>query len=522
MIKKLLPILLFLIPFISHSQTFEWLKTPVTFGTGIPISNGYSNVVDPSGNVYLAGFNDTPVLYTEVFGNLFYRKYNSTGDLLFTKTFTGAAVIHELTSDTSGNILVAIEHLNTLVVDGVSIPNTTQLPQHVLLKLSPAGALLWHKVLSIPVVNVNTFKSIVVDATDTIYIGYDNYGDCFIEKISPLGVTLTVITQANVNRITSIAVDATGNIYATGSCANTNSSYAGTLQPTDLDYSVYLVKYSATGVFQWIKYVEDITCTSPMVQVHDSNAIYWAAETFIPVQLGSIAMSGPTSGGVDFFLAKLDAAGNYLWAKEVPGNGSVEVGSKHFLSLDLDGNVYLSGQISGGQTTWSPSITTNTTTFNNRDALLLKYDASGQIQIAVSGGGFDQDIASSVTIANNGAIYISGLIRGDATFGTIPYTAINLFHHTPYLAKIQNTTLSVPQNERQSLLVYPNPASDFLHLEVDAQIIGANYQIIDDLGRIVATGVLVDTTTEIAVSSLKTGLYFLKIGEQKPVKFMKN
>jgi len=90
------------------------------------------------------------------------------------------------------------------------------------------------------------------------------------------------------------------------------------------------------------------------------------------------------------------------------------------------------------------------------------------------------------------------------------------------IAVLYQSTLNVDALSTATVKVYPNPASDFLHVEVDAQNIGANYQIIDDLGRIVATGVLVDTATEIAVSTLKKGLYFFKMGEQKPVKFMKD
>jgi hypothetical protein len=87
---------------------------------------------------------------------------------------------------------------------------------------------------------------------------------------------------------------------------------------------------------------------------------------------------------------------------------------------------------------------------------------------------------------------------------------------------LYQSTLSVNAFSEANVKVYPNPASELLQLKVDAQNIGANYQIIDDLGRIVATGTIVDTTTEVVVSSLKTGLYFLKIGEQTPVKFMKD
>lgn len=90
------------------------------------------------------------------------------------------------------------------------------------------------------------------------------------------------------------------------------------------------------------------------------------------------------------------------------------------------------------------------------------------------------------------------------------------------IAVLYQSTLSVDPLVAPSIKVYPNPASDFLQWEVATENIGTSYQIFDDLGRMVATGTMVDTTTEIAVSSLKTGMYFLKIGEQTPVKFMKN
>lgn len=90
------------------------------------------------------------------------------------------------------------------------------------------------------------------------------------------------------------------------------------------------------------------------------------------------------------------------------------------------------------------------------------------------------------------------------------------------ITTLYESTLSVDSFSASSIKVYPNPASDFLQWEVAAENIGTAYQIFDDLGRIVASGTVVDTTTEIVVSSLKTGMYFLRIGEQTPVKFMKD
>jgi hypothetical protein len=90
------------------------------------------------------------------------------------------------------------------------------------------------------------------------------------------------------------------------------------------------------------------------------------------------------------------------------------------------------------------------------------------------------------------------------------------------VAILYQSSLSGDSFSASSIQLYPNPASDLLQLEVDSQNIGTAYQIFDELGRIVATGTTVNTTTEISVSSLKTGMYFVKIGEQKTLKFIKN
>lgn len=474
MLKKLLTICLFSISFAGFSQTFQWLKTPAVALDLNPNSLGYISTVDPAGNVYMSGFLDTPVTYTEIFGNLFYTKYTSTGTLLFTKTFTGSGVLHQMTTDSQGNVLMSIEYLNMLVVDGVTIPNTTQITQHVFLKMSPQGNLLWHKILELPDGNISTFQSIAVDAVDNIYLGYDSYFNGVIEKLSPAGVTLSTISQLNVNRITSISVDSVGNIYAAGSCANINSSFAGVLQPTSFDYSLYVVKYSATGVFQWVKFAEDITCPEPMVKAFSPDEIYFSSSLFTDIDLGTISVEGPTGGGTDFFVAKLDGLGNFQWAREVPGNGSADVGTKNYLSLDPQGNIYFAGVVSGGLITWGNGITTNTTPFGNREALLLKYNSSGVVQMAVTAGGSLNDEAHNIAVAVDGSLYLTGLVRGSATFGTLSFTTTDPLLYTPFLAKIQNTPLSVGQNSRTLIQVFPNPVKDFLNIQTTENILSAN------------------------------------------------
>jgi len=471
MLKKLHVVFLLFSFIFATAQSVEWVATPAIAIT-TPVPSGYICATDAFGNAYFAGYKDNPYSYTELFGNLLYQKYTTSGTLLFSKTISERAVVHQIQSDSQGNMLLAVEHLNTLTYETTAIPNGTGLPQHVLLKISPTGDLLWHKVLTMPVVGVNTFRAIAFDGLDNIYVGYDNYGTCHIEKLSPAGVSLLLIVQQNVNRLTSLAVDAAGNIYATGSCANSNSTYAGVLQPTNFNYTVYLVKYNAAGVFQWIKYVQDITCTTPMVQVATDGNVYWAAELFLPVQLGTIQMEGPTTGGSDFFLAKLNALGEYVWAREVPGAGSVEVGHHNFLQVDALGSVYLTGTLSGGITQWNEQVTTNTGTFSNRQILLLRYLDNGALIFAFTTGGAQNDYGNSIATTSTDTVLLTGKMQGNSNLGWYTHTNADPFGYNPFLAKISPITLSLPDSETTPLRVYPNPVTDLLTVETSQTIVG--------------------------------------------------
>ncbi len=123
----------------------------------------------------------------------------------------------------------------------------------------------------------------------------------------------------------------------------------------------------------------------------------------------------------------------------------------------------------------------------------------------------------------NMPIWIGRGVSGNYFNGSIDDIGIWNRALTPAeVVTLYESTLSVDTISASSVKVYPNPASDFLQLEIDAQEVGSTYQIMDDLGRVVATDILDTTSAEIAISTLKTGLYFLKIGDMKPIKFIKN
>lgn len=75
-------------------------------------------------------------------------------------------------------------------------------------------------------------------------------------------------------------------------------------------------------------------------------------------------------------------------------------------------------------------------------------------------------------------------------------------------------TTGVEEFDKQSgLCVYPNPASDMLKVEVEA-IPDDNKLVISDIaGRIVMSSTITELVTDINVSDLESGVYFVRVGD---------
>jgi hypothetical protein len=81
---------------------------------------------------------------------------------------------------------------------------------------------------------------------------------------------------------------------------------------------------------------------------------------------------------------------------------------------------------------------------------------------------------------------------------------------------------AIPNSEES--ILYPNPASDYISIDLSfLRMQESKIKIYDVVGECVLsveTG-LRPVSTKIDVSALPAGVYFLKIGNKKPVKFVK-
>jgi len=94
-----------------------------------------------------------------------------------------------------------------------------------------------------------------------------------------------------------------------------------------------------------------------------------------------------------------------------------------------------------------------------------------------------------------------------------------------FLSGYLNTLINLQQSHLAgNELLYPNPASDFIHLKMDKQYNILDYEITNLSGQIVLKGQLTNENPRINITTLPAGIYFLSCGDKnkKIFKVIKN
>jgi hypothetical protein len=152
--------------------------------------------------------------------------------------------------------------------------------------------------------------------------------------------------------LASIEVDALGNVYATGAFFRTNDFDPG------------------PGVYNLTEYSLDIF-----------NVV------------------------LDAYLLKLDAAGNFLWVRQIGGTGT-EMGKG--IKLDTQGNVLTTGTFPGTVDFDPGPGTFNLTATGATDIYISKLDPNGNFIWAKQVGGAFEDLARDIETDVNGNVYVCG------------------------------------------------------------------------------------------------------------------
>ncbi len=281
-------------------------------------------------------------------------------------------------------------------------------------------------------------------------------------------------------------------------------------------FDIFISKLDSSGNFLWAKTFGDIGWydEGKSIAVDRSGNVYatgyfTGAVDFDPSPTNTFTLSSPNP---DVFIIKLDPLGNFYWVKNM-GLNSDAIG--YDLKLDLQGNVYITGQFTG-ISNFDPSVSNFTLSSNgSQDIFISKLDFDGNFVWAKSIGSSTDDVGHSVAIDISNNIYTTGWYRNitdfdpDAGVFNLPIAGF----YDMFIHKMSQPTVGIAENNFNSnIVIYPNPTNETINIDID-NILDKNtyFEILNVLGQKIISKPILNQHSLFNIEQLKSGLYIVKI-----------
>lgn len=348
----------------SAAGNFVWATKLGSVSDG----EGRGIAVAPSGNVYVTGYyNPTGIGQPDAF----VAQLDANGVLIWRTPIVSNFIDwgNGIALDANENVYSTGLFSNTAVLGGFPITSAGGLDIFVT-KFSTTGVVQWAQ--SMGGTGSDVGNSIALDAGGNILVtgtfeatadfapgaGVQNLtsaggSDIFVAKYNPSG-GLTWVQSAggplNDNGA-SIATDASGQIYVTGDfqftanfCTPVQSFTTGGL----LD--IFVWKLAASGNCLWVRQMGGFSSPSTdrgtSIAVDGTGNVFTTGHFREPTDFdpGPLTYTLTPASGDDIYISKLDAQGNFMWAKQMGGQAN-DYG--YGIALDAVGCIYTTGPFGG-------------------------------------------------------------------------------------------------------------------------------------------------------------------------------
>ena len=506
---------------------------------GIHYDEGYSIAVDSQGNVYTTGrfdgtadFGQGNTLTSAGSSDCFVQKLDADGNLLWVKRMGGIAYDagNYITVDDAGNVYVGGVYFNTADFDpneGETLLSSAGMSDMFIAKLNEQGDLLWAK-----------------------SVGGEDYDNLF-----------------------SATADAWGNVYLTGAFRGIadfdpdgDTFY---LTSTGVD-DIFLLKLDAEGHFLWARRMggeeQDYGYS---VATDIAGNVYSTGYFYKQAEFDSVLLTTPVSG-INAFIQKYNPAGDFLWAKQIESDG-YSLG--RFLTVDLSGNIYLTGTFNGqADLDPGPSVEEFSTAQFSADVFVVKLGqcpfTESSISVSACGsyispsglytwtesGTYTDAIPNAscgdsiITIAltlfepDTSVLLNGAVLTAQATGAGYQYQWLDcnasyaplagetgqsftatasgsyaveisdgICRDTSSCEEVVLSSLWETTGQRERLRLYPNPVMDVLHLDLSTQKSLSSLEVYDAMGRLWMSEKIsgAEGRYRLSVGALPAGLYVL-------------
>jgi hypothetical protein len=311
---------------------------------------------------------------------------------------------------------------------GTITPGHNGMMDALVARLSPTGAFVW--ATNIGGAGNDLGTAIAVDSSDRSYVcghfsGKAWFGDAgiqrtskggtdiFVAKLNPYSLVLwaKTIGGAGNDFCRGLALGASGDVTVAGSIGG-----AVTVGLTSLKFAggndIIVARYGSAGGFKWATTAGGAGFDEAFGVGVDSSGNATATGTFSgAATFGTIKRT--STGTDDVHLMRVDNTGKITWVLTPPSAGKDDWGRA--IACASTGECYATGYFSNKATLGANTIKSKGAT----DVFITKVTAAGAFAWATSAGGsLWDDMGTGIALTPTGAIHVTGLFKGTATFGS--------------------------------------------------------------------------------------------------------
>jgi hypothetical protein len=251
--------------------------------------------------------------------------------------------------------------------------------------------------------------------------------------IDPSITYSTYLGGSGITSITSVALDSSTNLYVTGWTDSIDFQINGALEASNRGgVDVFVAKLNANGTaLVYATYIGGRSDDRGAGIAVDSSNNAWVTGSTTSSDFPLVSQLGAFGGNRDAFVFRLNSLGNAFVFSTYLGGAGQDQGTA--IALDTSGNAYVAGDTTSNNFPVQGAV--QSALGGKTDAFLTKFTPSGSILFSTYLGGSQDEHAGAVAV-NSSSVYVAGGTFSTNFPVTNPYQAANGGNQDAFVTQI--------------------------------------------------------------------------------------
>lgn len=508
---------LFLTVLNVRAQQIDWAIYDTSNYAFNPSYPAVPIAADSDGNVYCAWLLEHGIIFgQQLYGTQVISGFSSQGSSLFRHWLGNKVEVSGLKKTPAGELVIIGTFMDTLSWDSTllfTVNNPAPYTRNAfILFLDSTGSVMRSRNLTLTYPDMEEPFHLALDPNGNTWVAYFSWNSGYAICLDALGQDSVVRNLSGLQAsLTDFAVEGSGAIYVTGGIGFGNYNFAGLPVNVNANYSSYVGKVDAAGNGSWFKTIPDITFQDSKICLSGNNILF-TRSLFDSVTVDGIHLDGP-QWVYDVITVKYDAAGNVIWAKDIPDQpsitGDLNVSNGDYVVADNAGGYYQLMDYRGQVDLGNFVVVGAPGTATARGATMVYYDGNGLPQFHLDVSGVNGLFSYSVALSNNNEGYFSGTAQGGGQLGPTTIVTPDPFSFASWVAKFSRIGTSVSNPEMSIRSIYPNPSTGEI-VCFTLPLENAAVTVFDVQGSMVRELTITEKTECVSVD-LPHGYYMIKV-----------